>query len=173
MKTRPAINQFDVNSLHARYFTGLKWVFSIAVLSALWSCSPGESSSTITGLSYYVDATLGNNANSGLTTSSPWKTLAKVSSSTFQTGSTVFLKRGETWFEQLDIPSSGVSIDAYGSGALPVIDGSTDLGKSGWTNQTGNIYSIPFSPASGEGLGNVSENSTLLNFIAWDNNSLR
>lgn len=144
-------------------------VFSVAIVS-IAGC-PSGSSGSISAPSYYVDATGGNDANPGTSSSSPWKTLNKVSTSTFLSGTTINLKRGDTWYEQLDIPSSGVSIDAYGSGALPVIDGSSEIGNSGWATLGGNIYSIRFTPASGEGLGNVSENGTLLNFVAWDNNS--
>lgn len=72
---------------------------------------------------YYVDATAGNDANDGLSSSTPWQTLAKVSGSSFDVGDSVFLKRGETWNETLTPPTDGITIGAYGAGALPIIHG--------------------------------------------------
>jgi|AntAceMinimDraft_9_1070365.scaffolds.fasta_scaffold00699_1 hypothetical protein len=78
---------------------------------------------------YYVDATDGNNNNDGLSQSTAWKTIAKVNSSIFQPGDAILFKRGETWREQLRVPSSGregnpITFSAYGSGDKPVIKGS-------------------------------------------------
>jgi hypothetical protein len=44
---------------------------------------------------YYVDATNGNDANSGLSPLTPWKTIAKVNASRFQSGNQILIKRGE------------------------------------------------------------------------------
>ena len=57
-----------------------------------------------------------------------WKTIAKVNASTFPAGSSILFNKGDTWLEQLTIPSSGASgnpitFGAYGSGVAPVIDG--------------------------------------------------
>jgi hypothetical protein len=81
------------------------------------------------GATYYVDALYGRDSNSGTSTSSPWKTIAKVNSITFKPGDNIFFKRGSTWKETLTIRQSGTSsaritYGAYGSGNLPVIDGS-------------------------------------------------
>ena len=144
---------------------------SVMPLILLAGCSGGGGGSpgaTTVTQSYYVDATSGNDANSGLSTSSAWRTLNKVSNASFQSGTTIYLKKGETWYEQLLIPTSGISVDAYGSGALPVIDGSVDIGNSGWSALGGNVYSKSATLASGEGLGNVSENGTMLGFVAWN-----
>lgn len=87
------------------------------------------------GVSFYVDNTGGNDANAGTSSGAPWKTLAKVETSA-TAGSTVYFKRGETWTLQggthpgidtlqdsmLVIPASGITLAAYGSGALPVFD---------------------------------------------------
>lgn len=58
--------------------------------------------------SFYVDATLGNNANPG-TQAEPWQTLAKVATSV-SSGDTVFLKHGE-WEPISTI--RGVTYSAY------------------------------------------------------------
>lgn len=148
----------------------LIWPLLAALMLTACSGGGGGGSTVVPSAlqQYYVDATSGNDANSGLSTSAAWKTLGKVSASTFQSGTTIYLKRGETWYEQLDIPRSGISVDAYGSGALPVIDGSTDLGNLGWASLGAGVYSKSVTLASGEGLGNVSENGTMLGFVSWN-----
>jgi hypothetical protein len=81
------------------------------------------------GTTYFVDATGGNDGSAGTSESAAWQTIAKVNAATFGIGDTILFKRGETWSgTQLDPPSSGISghpivFGAYGSGALPIIDG--------------------------------------------------
>ncbi len=92
---------------------------------------------------YYIDATSGNDANTGTSTSQAWQTIAKVNSRTLLPGDQVLFKRGETWREQLTIPSSGVvnypiTFDTYGTGATSTISGSNLV--TDWTNYSGNIY---------------------------------
>jgi len=92
---------------------------------------------------YYVDATGGNNANDGISESSPWKTIAKVNSMSFNPGDTILFKRGETWRETLIIPSSGTSghpitFGSYGIGAKPLILGSTQI--TNWEQSGTNIW---------------------------------
>ncbi|HZP00406.1 MAG TPA: hypothetical protein VFD30_08935, partial [Terriglobia bacterium] len=43
---------------------------------------------------YYVDSAAGNDANSGQSSSAPWKTLAKVNSVALNPGDSVLFKRG-------------------------------------------------------------------------------
>jgi parallel beta-helix repeat protein len=95
---------------------------------------------------YYVDSGSGNDNNNGTTISTPWKTLKKVSSSSFSPGDQILLKRGSTWREQLNVPSSGapgqpIVIGAYGSGSPPLINGA-DLVEN-WSLDTGYIYQAP------------------------------
>lgn len=95
---------------------------------------------------YYVDATGGNDVNSGLASSAAWKTIAKVNGMTFGAGDQILFKRGETWRESLVPPSSGaagnpITFDAYGTGEAPTITGSLDLSvTSAWTLDSGNIW---------------------------------
>jgi hypothetical protein len=56
---------------------------------------------------YYVDATNGNDANTGLSEATPWKSIAKVNASTFNPGDQILFKREEIWREQLIVPSTG------------------------------------------------------------------
>ena len=78
---------------------------------------------------YYVDATNGSDTNGGLSPANPWKTINKVNNSIFVPGDSILFKRGETWRDMLIPPSHGTSgnnitFGAYGTGALPKIDGS-------------------------------------------------
>ncbi|HUV62983.1 MAG TPA: polysaccharide deacetylase family protein [Sedimentisphaerales bacterium] len=77
---------------------------------------------------YYVDATTGDDGDTGLTEALAWKTISKVNGETFAAGDSILFKRGETWNERLTVPSAGavgnlITFGAYGSGALPVIAG--------------------------------------------------
>jgi hypothetical protein len=77
---------------------------------------------------YYVDATNGQDTNTGLSEKAAWKTIAKINGSSFNPGDQILFKKGETWREQLTIPSSGslgnpITFGAYGAGNKPVISG--------------------------------------------------
>jgi len=81
---------------------------------------------------YYVSAA-GNDANNGTSTSTPWKTLNKVSTSTFGAGDQILFRSGDTFVGQLQVSSSGSSgspiiFDKYGTGAKPIIDGANAAG---------------------------------------------
>ena len=104
---------------------------------------------------YYVSNS-GNDNNNGLSTTSPWKTLDKVSSFTgFVAGDAILFNRGEVFYGSIKINNSGssgnpITFGAYGSGAKPVITGFATV--NGWTNLGGNIW---------ESSGAVSSLSTL------------
>jgi M6 family metalloprotease-like protein len=94
------------------------------------SAVQAETETSGSGTTYYVDATSGSDSNTGLTTSSPWKTINKVNTSIFLPGDSILFKRGQMWQETLIPPSSGTSgnnitFGAYATGDLPKIDGST------------------------------------------------
>lgn len=77
-------------------------------------------------LSYYVDCSGGNDANSGTSSTSAWRTIAKANAAPLVPGGRLLLKRGCTWSETLKAKWVGTStspivISAYGSGALPRI----------------------------------------------------
>ena len=81
---------------------------------------------------YYVDASSGNDVNSGRSENNAWQTLAKINSASFLPGDTILFKKGEIWRKQLTIPSSGtvgspITFGAYGAGATPIIPSSLSL----------------------------------------------
>ena len=107
---------------------------------------------------YYVNATSGNDANSGTSTSSPWKTISKVNSKSFSPGDNILFMRGGTWATgTLNITSSGTSSSpivygAYGTGNLPIIDGK-NAGFCALISSKNyiTIENIKFQNAAGEG----------------------
>jgi hypothetical protein len=88
----------------------------------------------------YVSALGGTDGNTGLTPSTAYQTLAKVNS-VLGAGDFVYLKRGETYFGSLIIANKNdVTIDAYGSGSLPLI--SAFVTMSGWQSSGNGIWSV-------------------------------
>ncbi len=95
---------------------------------------------------YYVSAS-GNNSNTGLTSSAPWQTIAKVNSSfsSIAAGDSILFRRGDVFYGALVVGKSGSSgkpivISAYGTGERPVFSGYTTL--TGWTSAGGGIYQV-------------------------------
>ena len=61
---------------------------------------------------YYVDATGGNDANTGTSAAFAWKTLQKVNASTFASGDIVLFKRGEVFYGSLIVNRSKSLLEA-------------------------------------------------------------
>lgn len=75
---------------------------------------------------YYVSQSAGSDANNGTSSATPWKTLAKASTVTYQPGDRLLLKSGDTWNEQLTLHGNGtannvITVTSYGSGNRPLI----------------------------------------------------
>jgi hypothetical protein len=92
---------------------------------------------------YYIDSVGGNDANDGHSVTKAWQTVAKVNASAalIKPGDTVRFKRGQTWREQLTVPSSGsagnhITFGAYGGGVKPILDGS-DVVPGAWASMAG------------------------------------
>ena len=78
-----------------------------------------ETNVVFSGTAYYVAAT-GCDCNDGLTPDTPWLTLNKVHSFSFQPGDAVFFRRGDTFRGRFSA-RDGVTYSAYGNGPKPVI----------------------------------------------------
>jgi parallel beta-helix repeat protein len=94
------------------------------------------------GATYYIDRSMGNDANSGTSPNQAWRTIAKINGSRFSAGDHILLKRGEIWREQLNFPSSGslgspIVLGAYGDGPLPIISGADQIPPSAWSECSG------------------------------------
>ncbi|MBN1186535.1 MAG: right-handed parallel beta-helix repeat-containing protein [Bacteroidales bacterium] len=102
---------------------------------------------------YYISSS-GDDLNfNGTSSSTPWKTIAKVNSifSTLKPGDRILFNRGDTLYGTLTPTKSGtienaITIGAYGTGSRPVISGFTTI--NGWEKESGGIYSKVISPAS-------------------------
>ena len=140
-----------------------KLILSVLTISLFLTCS--SESSTTADNNVYIDpgaATTGNG-----TSSSPYKSWSSV---TFIAGKSYLQKRGTVAREQITVNASGkagspIVIGAYGSGALPVILGSEI--ETGWTLESGNIYSKQMSLDS---LGMVTQDGIVLSRLIWNTN---
>lgn len=77
---------------------------------------------------YYVNCSLGTNGNGSST--SPWNNIASANAQTLSPGDSLLFARGTTCDGELTPNGSGsssavITIDAYGTGALPILDGGT------------------------------------------------
>jgi hypothetical protein len=90
---------------------------------------------------YYV-AAAGNDSSSGTDSGHPWQTIAKINSASFSPGDFVLFNRGDAWYgTSLNVPSGGssgspITFGAYGSGANPILKGSTLLNTAGYILDT-------------------------------------
>ena len=88
--------------------------------------SSGNPTAGSGGTVYYLDSTSGNDNNSGTSTGSAWRTLAKVSTRSFNAGDVIAFQRGKTFTGTATIASPGTStnpitVTAFGSGAQPLL----------------------------------------------------
>jgi hypothetical protein len=87
------------------------------------------------GVSYYVDASQGNDSAAGTDSAHAWRSLARVNQATFHAGDRILLRAGGRWTGQLWPKGSGasgapVTVDRYGDGANPRIDGAGAVGDT-------------------------------------------
>jgi parallel beta-helix repeat protein len=92
----------------------------------------------------------GNDNNNGITPATAWKTLAKLSAElggpsgtwgTISNGDRIYFRKGDTFRGAIAFAAfnnNGITFDAYGSGAMPLIKGSQLV--TGWTVHSGNIW---------------------------------
>jgi hypothetical protein len=92
----------------------MKRMFAVVLLSLLFPA-------VVTAQSYYVDATLGNNARDGQSEANAWQTIAKVNASNFLPGDSILFKCGETWREQLFACAFADTGRAAGAEPIPLM----------------------------------------------------
>jgi hypothetical protein len=76
------------------------------------------------GKEYYVNSVNGNDANSGLSAQSPWKTLPKAQGAELHAGDTLYFARGSSFVGGIEITASGepnqpITLTACGMGEAP------------------------------------------------------
>ena len=109
-----------------------------------------KSDITVTGTTYYVSSSDGDDNNDGLSPEKPWKTLQKVtrSENILKAGDAVLFKRGDLWRERVTF-CGGVTYSAYGEGEKPRFYGSPENGADPkkWTLVEGTdsiwVYETP------------------------------
>ena len=85
---------------------------------------------------YYIDSVDGSDSNSGLSTSSPWKSHGKVESASLVAGDVVHFKKGSAFSGNIRIRQSGtaakpIRLTSYGTGELPKFTNPTTRDASG------------------------------------------
>ena len=116
-----------------------------------------------TGITYYI-STGGSDSNSGTSSSSPWRSLAKVNATTFQPGDRILFQTGGTWTGQLWPKGSGTSgspitVGDYGSGAKPSIAGAGTVPEAVklWNQQYWTIKELDVSNDAGTAAANLGD----------------
>ncbi|MFK8849710.1 right-handed parallel beta-helix repeat-containing protein [Streptomyces sp. Ac-502] len=88
----------------------------------------GATTHTKAGTTYFVDCASGDDNANGTTESTPWRSLARADKVTFAPGDSLRLRAGTTCQGTLAPKGSGtaqapVSVEPYGRGVAPVVDG--------------------------------------------------
>lgn len=119
------------------YASGWVMVTDAATVTAPTTTSPtttAPASTTTTPTPRYYFSTSGSDSNGCTSASAPCQTLNKLASLPLAAGDVVGLNRGDTWTGQLTLSnlsgtaSQPIVLTAYGSGALPVINGNGAAG---------------------------------------------
>lgn len=103
--------------------------------NALLSTASNALKAQTEGTTYYVDAKDGSDTADGKTEETAWKSFDRVNSKTFLPGDKILLKAGGIWNQPLNPKGSGqegapITIDMYGEGSRPVINGNGTSGPS-------------------------------------------
>jgi hypothetical protein len=82
-------------------------------------------------VTHYLDCNAGNDAADSLTPQTPWHTVSKADSYTFQPGDSLLLRRGSRcdgmlWPKGSGTEQSPIHLGAYGQGALPLVVGGAE-----------------------------------------------
>ncbi|HYY11337.1 MAG TPA: right-handed parallel beta-helix repeat-containing protein, partial [Kineosporiaceae bacterium] len=115
-------------NLHPRRRVRLRPFLTAVLLALTGTVALPAASALAAGTDYYVDCSASSNGTGS--SGSPWNSLAGPNAKTFAAGDRLLLKRGTICSGRLTPGGSGSSaaantIDAYGTGARPVIDGGT------------------------------------------------
>lgn len=84
------------------------------------------------GKTYYIDSVRGDNADTGLSETQPWRDFTKINGTDLGPGDALLLKRGSEFREELSVTAHGTPenwavIGAYGTGPRPIIRRNWDI----------------------------------------------
>ncbi|MCM2423470.1 RICIN domain-containing protein [Streptomyces sp. RKAG293] len=90
--------------------------------------TPATAPAAATGTAYYVNCAGGNDTAAGTSPAAAWRSLAKVGATVFAPGDQILFQRGTACAGTLAPQGSGsagspITVDAYGTGASPLIAG--------------------------------------------------
>src|SRR6185436_4150062 len=100
-------------------------LISLTLAAVVRIATPAFASNT----TYYVDCSAATNGSG--TQSSPWNNVTTVNATTFGSGDSILFKRGTTcsgalWPKGSGVSGSPITLDTYGTGALPIINGGSN-----------------------------------------------
>ena len=119
--------------------------------------------------SYYVNCAASSNGTG--TSASPWNTLSSPNAHAFVAGDNIYFNRGTTCDGEFSPSGSGTSsspitVSAYGSGAIPIIDGQSNSAVFALTNQSyWTIENLELLHGVYYGLDVYADNNTAINGI--------
>lgn len=158
-----------------KLYKGMLWGLILVIPFWLWV-------GTSFGATYYVDSSCGTPGNGTTLTCNgdaddAWDYIANVNGSSFNPGDSILFKRGETWREQLVVPSNGsdgnpIVFGSYGTGNLPLLLGSVEKNDSTiWLDEGSNIWraSGGVTTTGGELLSNPSFDVDTTGWNLYDN----
>lgn len=154
-------------------FRKLLYVLPLTGLALFLTLPPLVSAQAVT---YYVSSTSGNDANDGLSETTPWQTIAKVNAVTLTDNAIVLFKRGELFRGAISALKSpkGLTFGAYSTGDNPIIAGSVPI--TGWkptTNSALNpkVYEADVAtlPLTQNGIEQLFVNSELMTIARYPN----
>jgi hypothetical protein len=121
---------FDRNRRPGRLVTPL---LGFAAAAALWIVLLPFAATTFAAVpqTYYVNCSAGNDARTGTTKSTAWRSLTRANKAQLHPGDRLLLRTGCTWTGPLEARWSGtaaapITVGSYGSGKLPIIKNAHD-----------------------------------------------
>ena len=132
----------------------ISYLLATAIIVSMFSCLQ---ITAFAASSYYFDSVNGNDSVLSNSKTKPYKSLSKLNSKSFSSGSTVYIKRGSVYRGQL-ITQPGVTYTAYGDGDAPLFLGSDDAHNTDW-QATGYANVWVYNKVISNDIGNIIFNN--------------
>ena len=116
-------------------------VAACALTESAHALTPGQRAAVLSAPpAYFVSSVSGNDTNTGTSAGTAVKTIARLAAIDAASPRNIWnLAAGSKWREQLTFPRSNMTVQAYGSGTMPILDGSDQI-VSGWSKTAGETY---------------------------------